>query len=386
MKKRLALLLAAMMLIGTLSACRGADTPATAPATGDTTAAAETFKIGVMTGTVSQGEEEFRMAEQMAQKYPGMIITTTYPDNFASETETTISNILSMASDPDVKAIVICQAPPGTAAAIDKVRETRPDMLFVLGLAHEDPEVIASKADVILSADNITTGVTMMERAAEAGAKNFVHYSFPRHMSSVTTSARFQLLEENAAKFGINFVNVTAPDPTGDSGVAGTQQFIIEDVPRQIANLGPDTVFYGTNCGMQEPMIKEIIKGGGIMVQQCCPSPYHAYPAALNISIPDDKKGDVDFIVEEIRAKSAEQGMTGRLSTWPVPINMLMVESGVEYAKMFCEGKLENAFDSKAMQDVINNTAVGDVTVTEYVLGDVHLENYFRILCDYVIF
>ena len=384
MKKKLALLLAVMMLLGTLSACRSADAPATAPAA--PAAAENKFKIGVMTGTVSQGEEEFRMAEQMKEKYGDMIITTTYPDNFSSETETTISNILSLAADPDTKAIVICQAPSGVAAAIDKVRETKPDMLFVLGVAHEDPQVIASKADVILGADSITTGTTMMERAAAAGAKNFVHYSFPRHMSSVTTSARFQLLEENAAKFGINFVNVTAPDPTGDSGVAGTQQFILEDVPRQIANLGPDTVFYGTNCGMQEPMIKEIVKGGAIMVQQCCPSPYHAFPAALNISIPDDKKGDVDYIVEQISAKAAEVNMTGRLSTWPVPINMLLVESGVEYAKLFCEGKTDGAFDNKAVLETINNCAVGDVTITEYVLGDVHLENYYRILCDYLVF
>ena len=383
MKKKLALLLAVLMMLGTLSACRSTDAPASAPAAGT---AAESFKIGVMTGTVSQGEEEFRMAEQMKAKYGDMIVTTTYPDNFSSETETTISNILSLAADPAVKAIVICQAPSGVAAAIDKIRETRPDMLFVLGVAHEDPEVIASKADVVLSADNITTGETMIARAVEAGAKNFVHYSFPRHMSSVTTSARYQLLEENAAKNGINFVNVTAPDPTGDSGVAGTQQFILEDVPRQIADLGPDTVFYGTNCGMQEPMIKEIVKGGAIMVQQCCPSPYHAFPAALNISIPDDKKGDVDYIVSEIKAKAADANMTGRLSTWPVPINMLLVEAGVEYAKLFCEGKTNGAFDTDVVQETITKYAVGDVIITEYVLGDIHLENTFRVLCDYVVF
>ena len=28
-------------------------------------------------------------------------------------------------------------------AAIDKVKETRPDILFVLGVPHEDPDVIA---------------------------------------------------------------------------------------------------------------------------------------------------------------------------------------------------------------------------------------------------
>jgi hypothetical protein len=43
-----------------------------------------------------------------------------------------------LAANPDVKAIVFVQAVPGAAAAIDKVRETRPDMLFIAGVAAED--------------------------------------------------------------------------------------------------------------------------------------------------------------------------------------------------------------------------------------------------------
>ena len=53
-----------------------------------------------------------------------------------------------MASDPLVKAIVVGQAVPGTAASIDKVRETRPDMLFICGVVAEDPAVMAEKADI----------------------------------------------------------------------------------------------------------------------------------------------------------------------------------------------------------------------------------------------
>jgi hypothetical protein len=40
------------------------------------------FKIGVVTGTVSQGEDEYRGAEAVIQKYPGLILHRSYPDNF----------------------------------------------------------------------------------------------------------------------------------------------------------------------------------------------------------------------------------------------------------------------------------------------------------------
>ena len=41
-----------------------------------------------------------------------MIKHVTYPDNFMQEQETTIAQIVQLAADKDVKAIVICQAVP----------------------------------------------------------------------------------------------------------------------------------------------------------------------------------------------------------------------------------------------------------------------------------
>src|SRR6187549_2417945 len=39
------------------------------------------FKIGIMTGTVSQNEEEFRGAQAAARKYGAAVKHVTYPDN-----------------------------------------------------------------------------------------------------------------------------------------------------------------------------------------------------------------------------------------------------------------------------------------------------------------
>ena len=44
------------------------------------------WKIAIMTGTVSQGEEEFRAAEKAIATWGAdHIVTATYPDNFMSE-------------------------------------------------------------------------------------------------------------------------------------------------------------------------------------------------------------------------------------------------------------------------------------------------------------
>jgi len=172
------------------------------------------------------------------------------------EQETTISNILSIASDPEVKAIVVVQAIPGTSAAIDKVKELRDDILFVVGVPGEDPDMIASKADVVFQADELGMGTAIIDQAVSMGAKTFVHYSFPRHMSYQLLSMRRDIFKEYCAEKGLQFIDATAPDPTGDAGVPGAQQFILEDIPRKIEEYGKDTCFFSTNCSMQEPLIK----------------------------------------------------------------------------------------------------------------------------------
>lgn len=356
MKKILALLLMTVMVLTVVAGC-GAK---------PTTSGAD-FKIGIVTGTVSQGEEEFRAGERMVAKYGDMIKHITYPDKFTQEQETTISQVASLAADKDVKAIVFVQAVPGAAAAIDKVRETRPDMLFVLGVPHEDPELVASRGDILLELDQLKRGESVIHMAKEMGAKTFIHYSFPRHMSYELLAARRDIFKETCAELGIEFVEVDAPDPTSDAGVSGAQQFILEDVPRQVAKYGKDTAFFSTNCSMQEPLIKQALETGAIYPEQCCPSPYHAYPGALGIEIPADKAGDLDYLSEQISAKIAEKGGTGRFGTWNRPANVAIIEAGVEYAIAFAKGEIQR-FDKDAMvkyMKQVTNDKKGEVQFTE---------------------
>lgn len=322
------------------------------------------FKIGLVTGTVSQGEEEFRAGEDLVKKYGDSIKHVTYPDKFMQEQETTIAQITSLASDPEVKAIVIVQAVPGTAAAIDKIKETRDDILFIAGVPHEDPEVICSRADIVLETDNLKRGETIIQLAKDMGAKTFIHYSFPRHMSYELLSQRRDIMKKTANDIGIKFVELDAPDPLGDAGVPGAQQFILEDVPRQVEKYGKDTAFFSTNCAMQEPLIKSVVNEKAIFPEQCCPSPYHALPGALAIEIPSEKAGDVSFMLDQIKDKVVSAGASGRVATWKVAANMATVNAAVEYAIDYGKGKVEK-FDKDRIVKALQNNAGKNVQVSE---------------------
>jgi hypothetical protein len=363
LKKRLLSLLLVLIVALPLVAC-GKQEPTTGDEGGEDELA---FKIGIMTGTVSQGEEEFRAAERLVKKYGAdKVKHVTYPDKFAQEQETTIAQLTGLAADPEIKAIIICQAVPGTAAAIDKIRETRDDILFIAGVPHEDPETIASRADIVIETDNLKRGETIVELAAQMGAKTFIHYSFPRHMSMELLARRRDIMKQKAQELGLQFVELDAPDPTGDAGISGAQQFMIEDVPRQVEKYGKDTAFFNTNCGMQEPLIKTILETGAIYPEQCCPSPYHAYPGALGIEIPEDKAGDVNYMLEQIRTKIKDSGASGRFATWKVPANMAMIEAAFQYAMDYAEGEVEK-FDKDHFVKLLKE-ATGDdnLSVSEY--------------------
>ncbi len=345
-------------------------------------AGSDEYKIGIMTGTVSQGEEEFRAAENMKAIYGDKITITTYPDRFMQEQETTISNMMAMASDPLVKAIVMVQAVPGAAAAVDRVKEVRPDILFILGVPGEDPDVVAGKGDIVLQTNDLARGAQIARHAQSLGATTLVHYSFPRHMSYEMLSARRDLMKAEAQKIGLRFVEEDAPDPTGDAGVPGTQQFIMEDVPRKIAQFGKDTAVFGTNCAMMEPMIRQTVAGGGIFPVQCCPSPYHALPGALGISIPENKKGNLDWIRNEIASVVGEAGMSGRVGTWPVPVNMMYVEAGVKYAMAYLDGNTNGKVDKAKLVSIMKEVAGGEVELTNYK----DYPHYFLYLSDHLVF
>jgi hypothetical protein len=325
MPKRLFSSLAALALVAFLAGCSGqqSKTPA------DNTAASGggNFKIGLMTGTVSQGEDEFRAAEQLIVKYGDRIKHVTYPDNFMQEQETVIAQLTGLAADPEVKVIVVGQAIPGSIAAVRKIKEDRPDILIGFVEPHEDPPIVNETADLAVQPDQLARGETMLATAASMGVKTFVHYSFPRHMSQELNARRRDIMKETAAKHGIDFQFVTAPDPMAEGGLPATQQFVLEDQPREVKKYGGKTAFFSTNCGMQEPLIKSVLSNGGYVVEQCCPSPTHGYPAALGVAIPPDKAGDIAFINAENKRIIAEHKMSGHFGTWVAPEAMVSIRA-----------------------------------------------------------
>ncbi len=369
MKKIICLALAAVMVLGLFGLTAKAE-------------ANDNWKVAILTGTVSQGEEEFRAAEKAVATWGAdHIITDTYPDNFTSEMETTVSKLVAFASDPDVKAIVMCQAVPGAKAAFDKIREMgRDDILLIAGTPQEDPAVIAAAADVVMYADEAKQGDTIMETCANWGIDVFIHYSFPRHMAMELIVGRHDLMVENAAALGIEFVDVTAPDPTAEAGATASQQFILEDVPQQLAKYeGKKVAFFTTNCGMQPSLQAAVLdEPNAYYPQPCCPSPYHAFPATLGLEL--EIGGDDEDALHQIALKLQEHDAVGRFSTWAHPVAMTIIEVGVEYAKAYIDGEITERNDADKLKALLEEKVSGAKVEPYTDAKGTTFDNYYTIL------
>ena len=339
MKKVVSLLLALIMALS-LVACgekKGETDDNTVP-----------YKIGIVTGSVSQSEDDRRGAEAFQKEYgEDMVQLAIYPDNFTEETETTIQSIVNLSADPLMKAIIVNQSVPGTTEAFRKIKETRPDIICIAGEAHEDLPEIGSAADLVTNNDFVSRGYLIIRTAHELGCDTFVHISFPRHMSYETMSRRVAIMKAACEEFGMKFVLETAPDPTSDVGVSGAQAYILEQVPAWVEKYGQKAAYFCTNDAHTEPLLKRLLECGGYFIEADLPSPLMGYPGALGIDLTEEA-GDFEKILNKVESAIVEKGGADHFGTWAYSYGYTLSAGLALHAKNVLDGKSE----LKDMDDV----------------------------------
>lgn len=302
---------------------------------------ADNYHIGIVTGSVSQSEDDRRGAEAFQALYGEDRVTLAiYPDNFTEELETTIQTIVNLSDDPDMKAIIVNQAVPGTTEAFRQIKEKRPDIICIAGESHEDLPEIGSAADLVTNNDFVARGYLIIRTAHELGCDTFVHISFPRHMSYETMSRRVAVMQEACKEFGMEFVLETAPDPTSDVGVAGAQAYILEKVPEWVEKYGEKAAYFCTNDAHTEPLLKQLLEYGGYFIEADLPSPLMGYPGALGIDLTEEN-GDFQKILAKVESSVVEKGGEGRFGTWAFSYGYCLSAGLAQHAMNVIDGNSE---------------------------------------------
>ncbi|MGL5330361.1 MAG: DUF3798 domain-containing protein [Peptostreptococcaceae bacterium] len=318
-------------MILTLSMCAGLSGCSTAPQESEVKGeSSNNFKVGIVTPTLSVSEDEFRAAQNMTEKYPEIVEHVTLPENFNTEIETAITQITSLADDENMKAIVVVSGQSGLLPALREVKEKRSDIITITAPIWDDPDMMSEYIDINLDANWAKRGELIVKEAKEMGAKTFIHYSFPTHLSKESVATRRDMMKKTCEELGMEFIEIMTPDPQTGQGPAPMQQFLKEDIPRQIEKYGKETNIFGSNCPMYDVIIDEALNAGYKVAEQCCPTPTQAFPTVMNLEISDEDSQNFEKMNEMISQKAKEADVSGNLGGWPMPMTVFLPEFAVE--------------------------------------------------------
>lgn len=380
MKRRvLSMFLALAMTAGLLAGCGETKTPEKEKVETEGKEEGEAYKIGIVTPTLTISEDEFRGAQEMVAKYPDLVVHKTLPEDYQNK-EGCISVVTSLADDPEVKYILFNMGMEGIVPAFQKIRETRPDIVSIV-TSNDDPELMNEYIDISLGTDWVRRGVTIPTKAKEMGAKTFIHYSFPTHMASESKVQRRDAMKATCEELGMEFVEVTTPDPQTGNGRAAMLQFLREDIPRQIEKYGPDTNIFGTNCPMYDVILDEAFKLKFIVAEQCCPTPTQAYPTVLNLEITPEDLGDYTKINDMITEKAKDAGMTGKLSGWAMPSQVYTPQFQVELVKYMHDNNLKPE-DVRSVEFLNKFSKEHMAVAADFATAGEGLDNYFLFILE----
>lgn len=356
-------------------------------------AGTESYKIGLMISPLATREEYYRTAEMLVEQYGAdKFVMDVYPEDPQNEQEVTISKALNIAMDPEVKAMIFDSADIGTIAAVNKIKEERPDLKILFGSLNEDVYEMAKVGDIMLTIDPELYGESVAQMAVDAGAKHFIFYSFARHMSNSMKVRYLEAMKKVCEDNGVAFEQVTMPDPMGDAGVTGAQQFMLESIPSLMDQYGTkDIAYFATVSTIQESMLKTIVENGGIYPCHTDPSPFSAFSGALGLEIDDEHKYDAEYVTDLITKKLGEYNMNGRVGGWEKSLVRCEMEFLFQYAMDYCEGKLNEVDGQPDVEEVERllseiydetakfNNCTNDTTGEEY-------PNWFTVARDLYVF
>ena len=335
----------------TTSASPVASTSTTAPAKPSTSASATTpalpepkeYHIGIVTfGGDSHYHDETLGAEALIAQYGsvedgGMI---KHRAGIHEAPEGQIYDIVRLADDPLMKAIIINPGDWLTADAIERIKDAgRDDIILLAQMPHPAKPLLYELADVVVSLDDFTRGYYDIARVKEMGASTFVHMTFPRHMSVEILSRRSNMFEEACKDLGIQFVSVTVPDPASEVSVADAQQQVYDLMPHLVDLYGKDAIYFSTNTALQKPIIKRVLELGGLFLNQDYPSDSFSYPGALGLDL-TALRGDWWATTQEIEKDIISKGQSGRMGTFAYSFDYCGTTALFRLAVDMIEGKV----------------------------------------------
>lgn len=351
-KKIIALGLCAAML-GSLAGCSGLSAESASGGGSQETDEAKTDrplnpggkKVGVLCSPLSWGEENFRMVEKCVEKFgEDRIEVTTLPED--SDAQTIVSQASNMASEPEIGALVINEAVPGSIAAADAAKAINSELLVIMVNPSEDPPEVSKSADLGVMTVFEELTIAAAEQAAEKECEVMVLEVPVDQQGMERAQMRINACQEKCDELGIKLVVNSLPSESDANTRPQMIQAAKEDIYNKLDEYGDNVGFMSFSSFCATAIFTALCEEGrGYIVGTPDPGPFGpGFMDAFNITADAEHILDMEWTNQAIADALEKKNMSGHFCNWEIPYFSTMMYGSIAYCLAYLDGK-ENTID-----------------------------------------
>ncbi len=314
------------------------------------------FKVAVVTQPLSENKVQYNTVEDLIKEYEEAnkldkekdgeakvkqtIKHVVLPENFTSNIDSSINEIVKLADDEEIQAIVVSTEQAGLLPALQKVKEKRPEIITISAPMGDDKNQLSQYVDVNLGINVEERGKLLVERSKEMGAKTFIHYASKDDLKDANIAKRLEKIKETCKNLGLQFVQVDTPNMNTEEDKNKVKQFLNEDIEKQVKKYGKDINIFGVNEYMDEVILTKALELKYIVAEQSNSSPIQTYPSVMGLKISKKDAQNYDKINDMISEKAKAFGMSNRLGGYPMPMDAFIPSLATYLATEMVKGDL----------------------------------------------
>lgn len=298
-------------------------------------------KIGVLCSPLSWGEENYRMTTKCIEKFgEDRIEVTTLPED--ADVQTIVSQASTMANDPEIGALIINEAVPGSVAAADAAKQANSEILVIMVNPSEEPPEVAAVADLaVMTVFNELT-VAAAEQAAEKNCEVMVLEVPIDQQGMERAQSRIAACQEKCDELGIKLVINSLPSESDANTRPAMIQAAKEDIYNKLDEYGDNTGFMCFSSFIATAVFTALCEEGrGYLVGTPDPGPFApGFMDAFGITADEEHILDVDWTNKAIADALDEKGMSGHFCNWEIPYFSTVMYGSIAYAKAYLDGEV----------------------------------------------
>ena len=302
-------------------------------------------KVGVLCSPLGWGEENYRMTEKCIAKFGAdKIVVTTLPED--ADAQTMVSQATTMANDPDIGALIINEAVPGSIAAAQAAKTINPEMLVIMVNPSEDPPEVAAVADLaVMTVFNELT-IAAAEQAAEKNCTVMVLEVPIDQQGMERAQSRIAACQTKCDELGIKLIVNSLPNESDANSRPAMIQAAKEDIYNKLDEYGDNVGFMSFSSFCATAIFTALCEEGrGYLVGTPDPGPFApGFMDAFGITADDEHILDVQWTNNAIAKALEEKGMSGHFCNWEIPYFATMMYGSIAYSLAYLNGT-ENTVD-----------------------------------------